>query len=127
MSKLAIKTNDAPSAIGPYSQAISCGNIVYLSGQLGLNPVTGAFDSDDIKVQTKQSLNNVKTILQEAGFLLDDVVKTTVFLKDINDFTDMNSIYSEYFKEPYPARSAVQVSALPKGGRVEIEVVAIKG
>lgn len=126
MSNQSIKSAKAPGAIGPYSQAIKTGNTIFVSGQLGLNPGTGNFDADDIKTQTKQSLENLKGILEEAGYSLSDVVKTTVLLKDIGEFADMNAIYSEYFKEPYPARSAFQVVALPKGGRVEIEAIAVK-
>ena len=126
MANQTIKTDKAPGAIGPYSQGIKSGNTIFVSGQLGLNPLTGNFDADDIKVQTKQSLENIKNILQEAGYSLSDIVKTTVFLKDIDEFGDMNAIYSEYFHEPYPARSAFQVVALPKGGRVEIEAIASK-
>ena len=122
----AIKTNNAPATIGPYSQAIKAGNTIYVSGQLGLNPSTGNFDGDDIKTQTKQSLQNIKSILTEAGYSMDDVVKTTVLLKDIKDFGDMNKIYSGYFKEPFPARAAFEVAALPKDGKVEIEAVAVK-
>lgn len=126
MTNKAIVSNNAPSAIGPYSQAIKAGNSIFVSGQLGLNPKTGNFDADDIKIQTKQSLENLKSILETEGYSLSDVVKTTVLLKDIGEFADMNAIYSEYFKEPYPARSAFQVVALPKGGRVEIEAIAVK-
>lgn len=126
MANKVVVSNNAPSAIGPYSQAIKAGNSIFVSGQLGLNPKTGNFDADDIKVQTKQSLENLKSILQEEGYSLSDVVKTTVLLKDIAEFGDMNAIYAEYFKEPYPARSAFQVVALPKGGRVEIEAIASK-
>ena len=126
MSNQVIKSLKAPSAIGPYSQAIKAGNSIFVSGQLGLNPSTGDFDADEIKTQTKQSLENLKSIIEEAGYSLSDVVKTTVLLKDIGEFADMNAIYSEYFKEPYPARSAFQVVALPKGGRVEIEAIAVK-
>ena len=126
MANKAIVSNNAPSAIGPYSQAIKTGNNIFVSGQLGLNPKTGNFDADDIKTQTKQSLENLKSILETEGYSLSDVVKTTVLLKDIGEFADMNAIYSEYFKEPYPARSAFQVVALPKGGRVEIEAIAVK-
>lgn len=126
MANKVVVSNNAPSAIGPYSQAIKAGNSIFVSGQLGLNPKTGNFDADDIKVQTKQSLENLKSILQEEGYSLSDVVKTTVLLKDIAEFADMNAIYAEYFKEPYPARSAFQVVALPKGGRVEIEAIASK-
>lgn len=127
MANSVIKTAKAPAAIGPYSQAIKSGNTIYISGQLGLNPSTGDFDGDDIKIQTKQSLENLKNILQEAGYSMSDVVKTTVLLKDIAEFGDMNNIYAEYFSEPFPARAAFQVAALPKGGRVEIEAIASKG
>ena len=126
MANKEIKTENAPKAIGPYSQAILAGNTIYISGQLGLNPATGDFDADDITVQTKQSLENLKAILAEAGFSTKDVVKTTVLLKDIAEFGAMNTVYAEYFSEPFPARAAFQVAALPKGGRVEIEAVAVK-
>lgn len=122
----AIKTEKAPGAIGPYSQAIKAGNTIYVSGQLGINPSTGNFDNDDINTQTKQSLENIKAILNEAGYDMKDVVKSTVLLKDINDFAAMNIIYAEYFIEPFPARAAFEVANLPKGGKVEIEVVAVK-
>ena len=121
-----ISTNNAPSAIGPYSQAIRAGSTVYVSGQLGLDPATGAFEADDISVQTRRSLENIRAILKEAGFAMTDVVKTTVLLKDISEFAAMNAVYSEFFAEPYPARAAFQVAALPKGGRVEIEAIAVK-
>ena len=121
-----ICTNLAPKAIGPYSQAIKVGNFVYTSGQLPINPATGAFPEGGIKEQTRQSLSNVKAILEEAGLTMSDVVKTTVFLADMNDFADMNSVYAEFFCEPYPARSAVAVKTLPKNAMVEIEVVAYK-
>ena len=121
-----ISTNLAPKAIGPYSQAIKVGNFVYTSGQLPINPATGAFPEGGIKEQTRQSLSNVKAILEEAGLTMSDVVKTTVFLADMNDFADMNSVYAEFFFEPYPARSAVAVKTLPKNAMLEIEVVAYK-
>ncbi|MCH5168217.1 MAG: RidA family protein [Prevotellaceae bacterium] len=121
--KKVINTQSAPAAIGPYSQAIQVGNMIYTSGQLPINPATGEM-AEGIKEQTRQSLLNVQAILKEAGTGLDNVVKTTVFLADMNDFTDMNDVYSEFFAEPYPARSAVAVKALPKGALVEIEVVA---
>ena len=121
-----ISTNLAPKAIGPYSQAIKVGNFVYTSGQLPINPATGAFPEGGIKEQTRQSLSNVKAILEEAGLTMSDVVKTTVFLADMNDFADMNAVYAEFFSEPYPARSAVAVKTLPKNAMVEIEVVAYK-
>lgn len=122
-----IKSDKAPKAIGPYSQAIKTSNgFLYVSGSLGFNPVTGLFEADDIKVQTRQSLENMKAILEEAGYSFKDVVKTTVLLKDIGEFGAMNEIYNEYFSEPYPARIAFEVGALPKNGRVEIEAVAYK-
>ena len=121
--KKVINTQSAPAAIGPYSQAIQVGNMIYTSGQLPINPATGEM-AEGIREQTRQSLLNVQAILKEAGTGLDNVVKTTVFLADMNDFTDMNDVYSEFFAEPYPARSAVAVKALPKGALVEIEVVA---
>ena len=120
----AISTTKAPVAIGPYSQAIKAGDFVYTSGQLPINPQTGAFPEGGIKEQTRQALQNVKAILEEAGVTMNQVVKTTVFLADMNDFADMNSIYAEFFCEPFPARSAVAVKTLPKGAMVEIEVIA---
>ena len=119
-----ISTKKAPAAIGPYSQAIRVGNLVYTSGQIPIDPATGAFVEGGIKEQTRQSLTNVKAILEEAGTSLANVVKTTVFMADIADFADMNSVYAEFFTEPYPARSAVAVKTLPKGALVEIEVIA---
>ena len=122
--KEVISTKAAPAAIGPYSQAIRVGNLVYTSGQLPIDPATGAFPEGGVKEQTRQSLTNVEAILKEAGLTMDNVVKTTVFLADMNDFADMNGVYAEFFAEPYPARSAVAVKTLPKGALVEIEVVA---
>ena len=122
--KKVIKTTKAPAAIGPYNQAIQVGNLVYTSGQIPIDPATGNFVEGGIKEQTRQSLLNVKAILEEAGLTMSDVIKTTVFMADMNDFTDMNAVYSEFFPEPYPARSAVAVKTLPKGALVEIEVVA---
>ena len=122
-----ISTKKAPAAIGPYSQAIQVGNLVYTSGQIPIDPSTGAFVEGGIKEQTRQSLANVKAILEEVGLTMNNVVKTTVFMADMNDFVEMNSIYAEFFSEPYPARSAVAVKTLPKGALVEIEVVAEKG
>ena len=117
-------TKKAPAAIGPYSQAVQVGNLVYTSGQIPIDPATGAFVEGGIKEQTCQSLTNVKAILEEAGLKMSNVVKTTVFMADMNDFTDMNAVYAEFFSEPYPARSAVAVKTLPKGALLEIEVVA---
>ena len=122
--KQAISTKQAPAAIGPYSQAIQVGNLVYTSGQIPIDPATGVFVEGGIKEQTRQSLTNIKAILEEAGLSMSNVVKTTVFMADMNDFVDMNSVYSEFFTEPYPARSAVAVKTLPKGALVEIEVIA---
>jgi 2-iminobutanoate/2-iminopropanoate deaminase len=122
----AIATTQAPSAIGPYSQAIHVGNFVFASGQIPINPATGSLVEGDITVQTRQALNNVKAILTEAGLTMRNVVKTTVFMADMNDFAQMNAVYAEFFAEPYPARSAVAVKALPKGALVEIEVIAAK-
>lgn len=124
--KKVVNSNKAPAAIGPYSQAIEIGNMIFVSGQLPINKDTGAFPSDDVKDQTKQSLENVKSILEEAGYKMSDVVKTTVMLSDIGDFGSMNDIYGMYFAEPYPARCAYQVAALPKMAKVEIEVIASK-
>ena len=119
-----ISTIKAPAAIGPYSQAIYVGNLVYTSGQIPIDPATGTIVEGGIKEQTRQSLTNVKAILEGAGLTMSKVVKTTVFMADMNDFAEMNGVYAEFFAEPYPARSAVAVKALPKGALVEIEVVA---
>ena len=120
----AIVTKKAPGAIGPYSQAIQVGNFVYTSGQLPIVPETGAFPEGGIKEQTRQSLLNIKAVLEAAGLSMGNVLKTTVFLADMGDFLEMNAVYSEFFSMPYPARSAVAVKTLPKGALVEIEVVA---
>ena len=122
-----ISTPKAPAAIGPYSQAIQAGNFVYTSGQLPIDPSTGAFPEGGIKQQTRQSLTNIKSILEEAGLTMGNVVKTTVFLADMSDFADMNGVYAEFFSEPFPARSAVAVKTLPKNALVEIEAIAFKG
>ena len=119
-----ISTKQAPAAIGPYSQAIQVGDLVYTSGQIPIDPATGAFAEGGIKEQTRQSLTNVKAIFEEAGLSMSNVVKTTVFMTDMGDFADMNAVYAEFFSEPYPARSAVAVKTLPKGALIEIEVVA---
>lgn len=124
--KKVISTKQAPAAIGPYSQAIQVGHLVYTSGQIPINPATGVLVEGSIKEQTRQSLTNVKAILEEAGLSMANVVKTTVFLADMADFAAMNDVYSEFFAEPYPARSAVAVKTLPKGALVEIEVIAEK-
>ncbi|KGP78167.1 MULTISPECIES: RidA family protein [unclassified Paenibacillus] len=119
-----IATSNAPSAIGPYSQAVQFGNMIITSGQLGMN-AAGEFP-DSVSEQTKQSLTNVKAILEAAEYAMEHVVKTTVFLKDMGDFQTVNEVYATFFAEPYPARSAVEVAKLPKDGLVEIEVIAVK-
>ena len=124
MSKNIIATKNAPGAIGPYSQGIRANGFVFASGQIGLDPATGEFVKGGIVEQSRQALLNVKNVLDAAGSGLDKAVKTTVFLKDINDFAAMDAVYSEFFKTDCPARSAVQVAALPKGALVEIEVIA---
>ena len=121
-----IHTPNAPAAIGPYSQAVKTGNLVFVSGQLPIDPATGTFAGDDIASQTRQSLNNVKAILEEAGYGLSDVVKTTVLLAEIADFAAMNAVYAEFFTENCPARAAFAVKDLPKGALVEIEAIAGK-
>ncbi len=123
MSNRIIQSNNAPAAIGPYSQAIMAGNLLFTSGQLGLNPETSALP-ETIEGQTKQSLQNVQAILEEAEFQKTDVIKTVVFLKNMSDFAAVNEIYAGFFGEHKPARSCVEVAQLPKGGLVEIEVVA---
>lgn len=122
-----ISTQNAPAAIGPYSQAIEVNGFVYASGQLPIDPATGAFPEGGVKEQTRQSLLNVKAILEEAGLALSNVVKTTVYLADMGDFAVMNEVYSQFFAQPFPARSAIAVKALPKGALVEVEVVAARG
>lgn len=122
--KKAIHTDKAPAAIGPYSQAVRWGNVIYVSGQIPIDPSTGAFAGEDIAAQTRQSLTNIKNILEAEGLDLSHVVKTTVMLQDIADFAAMNEVYAEFFTAPYPARAAYQVAALPKDARVEIECVA---
>ncbi len=123
--KQVIATTAAPGAIGPYSQAIDTGSVVFASGQIPLNPANGEV-VEGIKAQTEQSIANVTAILNEAGLTLDNVVKTTVFLADMNDFAAMNEVYGNAFKAPYPARSAVAVRELPKKVLVEIEVIAMR-
>lgn len=123
--KQVLATEQAPAAIGPYSQGIVAGETVYVSGQLPLDPATGAFP-EGIAAQTAQSLKNIQAILAQQGMTLANVVKTTVFLADINDFAEMNKVYGEFFTQPYPARSAVQVAKLPKDAPLEIECIAVK-
>ena len=121
-----ISTQKAPAAIGPYSQAVGTGNLVFCSGQIPLVPETGSLIEGGIKEQTQQVFKNIEAILAQTSLTMADIVKTTVFLTDINDFADMNEVYAEYFEGNYPARSAVQVAALPKGAKIEIEVICAK-
>ncbi|NLY44866.1 MAG: RidA family protein [Tissierella sp.] len=120
-----IATKNAPGAVGPYSQAIKAGNMIYTSGQLHINPENGELIKDDIQAQTKQSLENVKAILEEGGATLEDVVKVTIFMTDISKFSLVNEVYGQYFSNHKPARSCVGVKELPLGGEIEIEAVAI--
>ena len=121
-----VNTNKAPKAIGPYSQAIEANGLIITSGQLPIDPATGEFAPGGIKEQTRQSLTNAKAILEEAGIGLVNVMKTTVFLSDMNDFAAMNEVYAEFFSEPFPARSAIAVKTLPKNALVEVECIAAK-
>ncbi|GAA8620953.1 RidA family protein [Helicobacter pylori] len=124
--KEVIHSTLAPKAIGPYSQAIATNDLVFVSGQLGIDASTGEFKGTDIHSQTMQSMENIKAILKEAGLGMDSVVKTTILLKSLDDFSVVNEIYGSYFKEPYPARATFQVAKLPKDALVEIEAIAIK-
>ena len=124
MTKEAISTNNAPKAIGPYSQAMKNENLVYTSGQIPLEPETGELVKGGVEAQARRVLENLKSVLEAAGTSMDKVIKTTVFLKDMEQFGTINAIYGEYFKEPYPARSTVQVSRLPKDVDLEIEAIA---
>ncbi len=120
-----VSTDKAPAAIGPYSQALIAGSFIYTSGQIPINPVTGEIVKGDIVAQTNQVMQNLKVILEAAGSNLGSVVKTTVFIKDMNDFQIVNLIYNDYFQQPFPARSCVEVARLPKDVGIEIEVVAL--
>jgi 2-iminobutanoate/2-iminopropanoate deaminase len=124
MENKVLSTEKAPAAIGPYSQGIVCGDFVYTSGQLPIDMKTGELVKNDIKEATKQSLLNIENILKEASLTLDDVVKTTIFIKDINNFVDMNEVYASFFKKNPPARSCVEVARLPKDAPIEIEAIA---
>lgn len=124
MKRTVIHTDNAPAAVGPYSQAVRIGRFLYTAGQIGLDPATGKLVADDIEIQTERVLNNLQAVLQAAGGDLPDVVKTTVFLLDMAEFGAMNGVYAGFFGGSPPARSAVQVAALPLGCRVEIEAVA---
>jgi len=123
MTRQAITTAGAPAAIGPYSQAIAAGDLVFCSGQLGLDPVTGEL-ADGVEAQAERAMRNLAAVLDAAGLTLSDVVKTTIFLADMGDFAAVNAVYGRQIPDPPPARSTVQVAALPKGGRVEIEAIA---
>lgn len=125
MSKKVIVSENAPKAIGPYSSALNVGNMLFVSGQIPVNPKDNTV-ADNIVDQAKQSLSNLKALVEEAGFSLSDVVKTTVFLADINDFAQINEVYASYFSEPYPTRSCVAVKDLPKGVGIEIECICVK-
>ena len=121
-----IKTEKAPKAIGPYSQAIEANGMIFASGQIAIDPSTGELCTGDIEEQTRIVLSNLKAVLEAAGSSLDKAVKCTVFLQDLNDYSKMNAVYGEFFKPPYPARAAVQVARLPRDAKVEIEAIAIK-
>ena len=120
-----ISTDKAPAAIGPYSQAIAHNGMIFVSGQLPIDPATGVFPDGGVETQTRQSLTNIKSILEQAGSGMDKVIKTTVLLADMGDFAAMNGVYASYFSAPYPARIAVQVVKLPRDARVEIEAIAV--
>jgi 2-iminobutanoate/2-iminopropanoate deaminase len=126
MTKRSVKSDKAPAAIGPYSQAVLAEPFVFAAGQAGLDPATGALVAGGIEEQTRRVLDNLKAVLEAAGTSLDKAVKTTVFLTDMADFAAMNAVYAQYFKGDYPARSTVAVAGLPKGARVEIELIALK-
>lgn len=120
-----ISTPHAPAAIGPYSQALRSGNMVFVSGQIPVDPATGTM-ADTVEEQAKQALTNLKNVLQAAGLRMDQVIKTTVFLADLADFPRVNAVYESFFKAPYPARSCVQVAGIPKGALLEVECIAIE-
>lgn len=125
MNKKVISTDKAPKAIGPYSQGIVAGNMIFTSGQLAINPETGELVQDDIQKETRQALENLKAVLKEGGATLNDVVKVTLYIKDMNQFGKINEVYEEYFSENKPARSCIEVARLPKDGNVEVEAIAI--
>ena len=125
MFHLSIRTPNAPAPIGPYSQAVQAGNTLYISGQIAINPATGMIDKSDIVIETRQVMENLYGILHHAGFTFEDVVKTTIFLRDMNDFSKVNEVYGSFFNEHYPARETVEVSRLPKDVNVEISMIAV--
>lgn len=124
--KTVINTHNAPSPIGPYSQAINAGNFVFVSGQIAIDPVSGELVIDNIETETRQVMDNIKSILTEGGIDFDTIVKTSIFLKDMQDFSKVNEVYGKYFKDQFPARETIQVAGLPKNVNVEISVIAIK-
>ena len=126
MTREIIKASNAPEAIGPYSQAVKSGNLLFVSGQVPVNPATGKI-ADDIKAQTRQALDNLKAVLAAGGATMANVMKTTIFMKNLDDFTVMNDIYKEYFSKDPPARSTIEVSRIPRGSSIEIEAIAIIG
>ncbi len=121
----AIYSKNAPAVIGPYSQAVKCGQYIFCSGQLGINPATGELVGDDIKTQTKQAMENLQAVLKEAGSDFSEVVKVHIYLKNIGDFSLVNEVYATYFKKPYPARATIEASKLPKDALVEIDCIAV--
>ncbi|MFZ5975254.1 MAG: RidA family protein [Bacillota bacterium] len=125
MQNTAVSTDKAPQAVGPYSQGIIAGNLVFISGQIPMDPETGSIKKGDITLQARQALKNLGAVLSAAGAAFSDVVKVTVFLTDMQDFPDVNNVYKTYFEEPYPARSCVEVSSLPKDAMIEIEAIAV--
>jgi 2-iminobutanoate/2-iminopropanoate deaminase len=126
MTKTIINTTNAPSPIGPYNQAVQTGNLLFISGQICIDPVTGELKNKDIQEETHQVMHNLKVILQEAGMDFSNVVKTSIFITDMNRFGDINGVYGKYFEKDFPARETVQVSALPKFVNVEISMIAVK-
>lgn len=126
MSKIIINSKQAPAPIGPYSQAVRTGNLLFVSGQIALNPISGEMENKDLTSEAIQVLKNLNAILVEAGFTWDEVIKSTIFLKDLNDFGTVNTLYGEFFKTNPPARETVEVARLPKDARVEISVIAAK-
>jgi 2-iminobutanoate/2-iminopropanoate deaminase len=125
MEKIVVQSSKAPAPIGPYSQAIKTGNFLFASGQIALDPLTGALVVGTIETETHQVMKNIEAVLEEAGMSFDNVVKTTIFLMDMNDFAKVNAVYGSYFKSNFPARETVQVAGLPKGVKVEISVIAV--
>jgi len=124
MTKIALSSPDAPKAIGPYSQAIRAGHLLFASGQIPLDPATGSIVAGDVAAQTRCVMDNLRAVLAAAGLTLADIVRTTIYLIDLNDFAKVNDVYGSYFQEPFPARATVQVARLPRDSRVEIDAIA---